>query len=306
MVLNIKNETSALKAVVLGQPQSMGRKPGVNDVYDAKSYETVQDGHYPEEKDIIREMDAFEKVLLKYGVKVFRPDIILDCNQVFARDVAFVIEDKIIISNIIPNRVDEQDAYASIFNSVTFNKIYNLPEKVHIEGGDVIMYNNVILVGVYAGMDYSYFKTARTNIYAVDFLKELFPHKSILSFELIKDDTNPYKGILHLDCTFMPVGKNKAIIYENGFKDPKDCEYLIDIFGKENIFKITQEEMYLMNTNIFSISPEVVVTEENFNRLNYFLEDEWGMTVEKISYTEISKMGGLLRCSTLPLVREYV
>ena len=29
-----------------------------------------------------------------------------------------------------------------------------------------------------------------------------------------------------------------------------------------------------------------------------------GMTVERVPYYEISKMGGLLRCSTLPLIRE--
>ena len=32
-----------------------------------------------------------------------------NCNQVFARDVGFVIDDKIIVSNIIPNREDEKE-----------------------------------------------------------------------------------------------------------------------------------------------------------------------------------------------------
>ena len=62
--------------------------------------------------------------------------------------------------------------------------------------------------------------------------------------------------------------------------------------------------MFEMNPNIFSISPEIVVSDERFTRLNNHLHNEWGMTVEEIPYHEISKMGGLLRCSTLPLVRE--
>ena len=62
--------------------------------------------------------------------------------------------------------------------------------------------------------------------------------------------------------------------------------------------------MYYMNTNVFSISPEVVVSERNFIRLNTFMEEVWGMTVERVPYYEISKMGGLMRCSTLPLIRE--
>lgn len=34
------------------------------------------------------------------------------------------------------------------------------------------------------------------------------------------------------------------------------------------------------------------------------METEWGLTVERVPYHEISKMGGLLRCSTLPLIRQ--
>jgi len=79
---------------------------------------------------------------------------------------------------------------------------------------------------------------------------------------------------------------------------------LVDIFGQQNIFEISQEEMYYMNANIFSISPNVVVSEEKFTRLNEHMENQWGLNVEKVNYYEISKMGGLLRCSTLPLVRE--
>ena len=62
--------------------------------------------------------------------------------------------------------------------------------------------------------------------------------------------------------------------------------------------------MYWMNSNIFSISEEVVVIEENFVRLGEHLRNKWGMTVETVPYREISKMGGLLRCSTLPLRRD--
>ena len=76
------------------------------------------------------------------------------------------------------------------------------------------------------------------------------------------------------------------------------------MFGPENTFELTTEEMYWMNSNIFSISPDVVVVEEHFLRLKKHLEEKWGMTVETVPYREISKMGGLLRCSTLPLRRD--
>ena len=101
----------------------------------------------------------------------------------------------------------------------------------------------------------------------------------------------------------MPVGRGKAIIYKDGFINPRDADHLIGFFGEENVFEITKEEMYWMNSNIFSISEDIVVIEEHFTRLKAWLEEQ-GITVETVPYREISKMGGLLRCSTLPLVRE--
>ena len=304
MKLNIKNETGKLISVVLGQPQSMGGIPTLEESYDAKSYHTLQNDTYPVEKDITLEMTAFEKILEKYEVEVFRPNVIQDYNQVFARDVAFVIEDKMIISNVIHDRSDEQEAYRKIFEKVKWRDIINLPETAHIEGGDVIVWNDFIFIGTCYSEDYRNFKTARTNQYAIEILKEYFPKKRILDFELKKNDQLPYEGILHLDCTFNPIGKDKCIIYKNGFVDESDYQLIIDIFGEENCFHVTDAEMFDMFPNVFSISPEVVVSDKAFTRLNNHLRNEWGITVEEIPYREISKMGGLFRCSTMPLVRE--
>jgi len=304
MKLNINNETGRLKSVVLGQPVSMGADPTLEESYDAKSYHTIQQGVYPKEEDIIHEMTEFEKVLRKYHVEVIRPDIIKDYNQVFARDVAFVIEDKMILSNLIPDRADEQEAYSKIFEQVEWRKIINLPDTAHIEGGDVIVWNDFLFIGTCFSEDYRNFKTARTNEYAIEILKEYFPKKRIIDLELKKNDTVPYEGILHLDCTFNPVGKDKCIIYKDGFVDESDYRLILDIFGEENCFHVTKEEMFDMNPNIFSISPEVVVSDAAFTRMNRHLQDVWNIKVEEIPYREISKMGGLLRCSTMPLVRE--
>lgn len=303
MQLNIKSETGRLKEVILGLPYSNGPVPSLDETFDSKSYESVKNGVYPKESDIVREMEAFEAVLKKYGVKVHRPSLVTNCNQVFSRDVGFVIDDKIIVSNIIPDRQAEIDAYESVYRNIHYKDIYNLPEAVHVEGGDVVLYNDVIFLGQYNFADYSTLKTARTNALALDYLKMIFPDKKIVPLNLRKNDTDPYDGILHLDCTFMPVGRGKAIIYKDGFINPRDADHLISFFGEENVFEITKEEMYWMNSNIFSISEDIVVIEEHFTRLKAWLEEQ-GITVETVPYREISKMGGLLRCSTLPLVRE--
>ena len=73
--------------------------------------------------------------------------------------------------------------------------------------------------------------------------------------------------------------------------------------ARENIFFVDKDEMYNMNCNIFSISEDTVVSEKSFERLNNWLEKR-NINVEKIKYSEISKQEGLLRCSTMPLIRE--
>lgn len=301
--LNIQDEVSRLRAVVLGTAVDNGPTPKPEEAYDPKSLEHILSGTYPLEKDMIPEMEAFNEVFKKYDVKVFRPEVIEDCNQIFTRDIAFVIDDVLIKSNILPDRERELEAIHYVIDQIAPEKIINPPEDVHVEGGDVMLWENHILVGTYKGSDYKNHITARTNMQGVGFLKELFPHKTVKEFDLVKSKTNAKENALHLDCCFQPVGKDKAIIYKGGFRNKADYTYLLDIFGEENLFHITKEEMYEMFSNVFSIAPDVVVSDKTFTRLNQWLQNE-GFTVEEIPYREIAKQEGLLRCSTLPLIRD--
>ncbi len=301
--LNVQDETSRLRAVVLGTATSSGPIPKIEDAYDPKSIENIKAGTYPSEEDMCIEMEAFNKVFEKYNVKVYRPSVIENYNQIFSRDIAFVVEDKLIISNILPDREKEVEAIKYVIDQVDASNIITTTEDVHFEGGDVMLWNNYIFIGTYKGDDYSNIITARTNMKGVNFIKELFPNKIVKEFDLVKSNTNAKINALHLDCCFQPVGKNKAIIHKEGFKNEEDYQFLVNLFGVENLFHITADEMYQMFSNIFSISPEVIVSEQNFTRLNNWLRVQ-GFIVEEIPYAEIGKQEGLLRCSTMPLVRD--
>ena len=301
--LNIQNETSRLRAVVLGTAYHNGPSPSLEQCYDPKSKMHVKAGTYPFEHDMIFEMQSLANVFNKYNVSVFRPKIIENYNQIFSRDIGFVIEDKFIRANILPDRDQEIKAIDYILDQIPNENKITLPEECHVEGGDVMPWNNYIFIGTYSGEDYPDYITARTNINAVKAIQDLFPHKIVKSFELRKSNDNAKENALHLDCCFQPVGKNKAIIHENGFLNEKDFNWLVEFFGKENVFEITKEEMYQMNSNVFSISEDIIVSEQNFTRLNMWLLEN-GFTVEKVPYAEIAKQEGLLRCSTLPLVRD--
>ena len=303
MKLNIQNETSRLRAVILGTAESNGPTPKAEDCYDPKSRQHVLAGTYPLEEDMIKEMDAVEAVLQKYDVKVYRPEVIKDYNQIFARDISFVIDDKIIIANILPDRKHEIEATEYVWTNVDKANRIILPEECHVEGGDVMPWNDYIFIGTYTADDYPDFITARTNKEAVEALQDLFPHKKVKAFELRKSNEDPYNNALHLDCCFQPIGKDKAIIHKNGFLIESEYEWLVDFFGKDNVFEISKEEMYAMNSNIFSISEDVIISEKNFTRLNTWLREQ-GFTVEEVPYAEIAKQEGLLRCSTMPLIRD--
>ena len=301
--INVNNETSELVSVILGSAISNGPTPNIEDCYDPKSIEHILNGTYPTEKDMISELNSFENILIKHGVKVYRPDQINNYNQIFTRDISFVIEDKIVLSNIIDNRSEELSAINYILNEIPSKNIINLSSDSHVEGGDVILFNDYVFIGIYSGKDYPNYITARTNLNAVNEIKANFPNKSIKTFELRKSNTSPKDNALHLDCCFQPVGTDKAIIHPGGFLIKDEYDWLVNFFGKENIFETTKEEMYHMNCNVFSISENVIVSENNFIRLNEWLTLN-GFTVEKINYSEIAKQEGLLRCSTMPLMRK--
>jgi N-dimethylarginine dimethylaminohydrolase len=301
--IHVTNESSRLRAVVLGSAFSNGPTPTVEEAYDPKSLEHILAGTYPTEEAMIAEMEGFNQVFQKYDVKVYRPEMIENYNQIFSRDIGFVIEDIFIKANILPDRERELDAIQYIIDQINPKKVVRPPENVHIEGGDVILWNDYIFIGTYKGSDYKDYITARTNMDGVNYIKELFPNKIVKEFDLVKSKIEAKDNALHLDCCFQPIGTNKGIIYKSGFREEADYMYLVNLFGKENLFHITRDEMYEMNSNIFSIAPDVVVSEKNFSRLNTWLRQN-GFTVEEISYAEIAKQEGLLRCSTLPLIRD--
>lgn len=301
--LNVKNETSKLKAVILGTAVSNGPTPKIEEAYDPKSLEHIKAGTYPVEKDMVEEMEALNAIFEKYDIKVYRPEIIENYNQIFSRDIGFVIDDIFIKANILPDRERELDAIQYVIEQMDPNKVVRPPDEVHIEGGDVMLWDDHIFIGTYKGSDYKDYITARTNMEGVNYIKDLFPHKTVKEFDLVKSKIEPRDNALHLDCCFQPVGKNMGIIYKSGFREEADYMYLVDLFGMDNLFHIDREEMYNMTSNVFSIAPDVVVIEKNFTRLKNWLLER-GFTVEEVPYAEISKQEGLLRCSTLPLIRE--
>ena len=300
--VKVDNEYSALKSVILGLAEDMGDPPKVFDVYDPRSLYHIKNNSYPSEVDVKKDVESFYKILIKHNVDVLRPDNIKNCNQVFARDLGFTISNIFFQSNIVPNREEELVGVSGIINNLDAG-VVKLPDYMHIEGGDVVIHNDKLFIGTYSGEDYSELITARTNQESISYLEKMIPSKEIMSINIKKSNTDVFENVLHLDCCFQPIGKRKAIICPDSFVNKSDVEYLIGYFGKKNTYLSYGQEAYMLISNQLVISPEVIVSDKRFNKINTWLEKN-DFHVEKISYENVSKMSGLFRCSTLPLLRE--
>ena len=300
--VKVDNEYSALKSVILGLAEDMGDPPKVFDVYDPRSLYHIKNNSYPSEVDVKKDVESFYKILIKHNVDVLRPDNIKNCNQVFARDLGFTISNIFFQSNIVPNRKEELVGVSGIINNLDAG-VVKLPDYMHIEGGDVVIHNDKLFIGTYSGEDYSELITARTNQESISYLEKMIPSKEIMSINIKKSNTDVFENVLHLDCCFQPIGKRKAIICPDSFVNKSDVEYLIGYFGKKNTYLAYGQEAYMLISNLLVISPEVIVSDKRFSKINTWLERN-DFLVEKISYKNVSKMSGLFRCSTLPLLRE--
>lgn len=287
--LKVTNETAPLKSVILGIAGDWGKIHGINPLVRKH----IKENSLPKDIDIQREIKKFEQVLKQANVQVIRPVNVAKTEQIFTRDIGFVIDDLFFIANMKhPVRRREYTGIAPhIHNLVKEEKVISIPEGTLIEGGDVILHNEHIFIGV----------GERTNWAGVEFIKNQLTHKKVHGLALQVDEENPSKHTLHLDCIFQPIGKNEAIIYEGGFKQKPEAIW--QVFSEDKLIKISKEQKNKMFPNIFSISPTKVVIEKSFTALKEELQKR-NYTVYEVEYSQTAKFNGLFRCSTLPLVRE--
>ena len=302
MKLRVVNEWDALHTVVVGTAASMGPIPSVAEAYDPKSKEHIRSNTYPSEVDCQRELDKLEALLLAQGVHVLRPKVLSDVNQIFARDVGAVVDDRFVVTRVISDRMEEWDGIAPLLTGMADSHILRPPVGVRVEGGDVMPMNGELWVGYSASDEFSDFTTARTNEEALDWLANQFPDWNIRGFQLTKSDNDPYANALHLDCCLSVLSGGHAIFHPEGMKREEDREFIRSTF-ENNLLEVDSKAMYDMQCNLISISDSDVVSCPSFKEVNDQLK-RWGYTVHETPMKETAKMEGLLRCVTMPLYRN--
>ena len=83
----------------------------------------------------------------------------------------------------------------------------------------------------------------------------------------------------------------------------EDVRWIENHFGSENLFFADQQSMFEMQSNLLSVRPDLVISDPSFIAVNKWLKTN-GIQIVTVPYDEISKQGGLFRCSTLPLIRK--
>ncbi|MDF2448219.1 MAG: arginine deiminase [Bacteroidota bacterium] len=288
--LRIENEFSQLDSVILGIATDTS-DPGSN---NPKAEFHLDHGTYPGRKDLIHDVNNFEQALIENGIKVFRPQNISKKTQIFTRDIGFVIDDMFFISSMIEGREKEVEGITYLLDLIGPKHITDLSKEnnLKIEGGDVVLANGKVFVGL----------SDRTNTNAFQYLKERFKGKrEVIQVEIVTNPHDHRDHSLHLDCVFNPLGNQCAIVYEDGIKNIEDLYENIDIEDTD-IFKVNNWQFYAMAPNVLSLGPTKVIIESEFVDLKYWLREK-GFTTIEVDYRQISKLGGLFRCSTLPLFR---
>jgi len=274
MRVYINSEFAPLKAVLLGFIDNFKINEPVNSV---QRYYYKND---PPRSDVMLEQyERFAEIFENFGVQVYRYERKpVNMGRPFCRDAFTVIHDTLFICSMKNRPTPDVTALPALIE----NPVIQLDKGI-TEGGDILIDRDVMYVGM----------GERTEIKGLQRLREKLDNRVEIQPLQLKPD------FLHLDVVFNLLGKKTALIYPPAFEE----ESLSILKKRYNLFEITASEQFALGTNLVSLTPETVISENRLIRINDFLRQE-GFEVITTDYSEVSKLGGSFRCSTCPLIRE--
>ena len=184
------------------------------------------------------------------------------------------------------SRRDEWLGLLPILDQMRTQRVIKVPDDVVLEGGDVIVDNGRIFVGL----------SQRTGPDGAAFLASRFPHFEVVPVPLkrLSDGEN----VLHLDCSFVPVGCHSALVYPNGLAEMPPA-----IIEHYDLIEVTKAEQQMLATNVLSLSPTQVIARTCASRVNTEMRRR-GLEVIELPFDDPPKTGGSFRCCSLPLWRD--
>ena len=239
----------------------------------------------PKLEKLLAEQECFFSTLKSKGIEIILATPRADCtNQLNTRDVAFVIGNKFIVSPMKEKeRQNEHLALDTFISSLESNDIVLRPEYGIIEGGDIVLGQSKIYVGI----------SQRTNSIGLEWLKKNFS----ANYDIIPIYLQ--NNFLHLDVVFNVLSPDTALIFADGIM-PDSLEKIRSSF---KTIETHPDEQINLPTNVFSIDENTVIADPRNNKTNCRIKAA-GKEVIEIDFSEISKIGGSFRCSTCPINRD--
>ncbi|MFD1415191.1 dimethylarginine dimethylaminohydrolase family protein [Oceanobacillus jeddahense] len=274
-MIHCQNEYDSLHQVIVVPPDYMKITTVINETQAYYAKENINI------KKATEQHQFFIETLKKNGTEVISLPTKSHLNeQVFTRDIGFTLDNKLFVSNMERDiRKEETELLKNWLHDKQLD--YISFTDTSIEGGDVIIDNDLIWIGL----------SQRTKQAAIDYLRKQFPHLEITAIPLRED-------ILHLDCVFNILEDKHALIYPDGMNE---TAYQV-LKEQYTLVEVTKEEQFNMAPNVLSIGNKKVISLPENNRVNQQLK-ELGYHVLEVPFSEIIKSGGSFRCCTLPLYR---
>lgn len=227
-----------------------------------------------------KQYNTLLNMLIENDVKPYFLDINGNPSQLFARDIGFVINDLLFISNM-KNSLRKSEI-AGLKDFVINKNINHYIMQHTVEGGDIIVHNNKVFIG----------QANRTDEAAFIEIDNILRTKFNNSYECIKVFFDSSK--IHLDCVFNIIDKDTCIISKNVYNRSE----IIKHFSKA--IEIQSDELSLLAPNIVVLGDKILCSSEKLSKV---LKNN-GYNSKFIQFDEIVKDSGSLGCCVLPLLRK--
>ncbi|MEM7429186.1 MAG: arginine deiminase family protein [Pseudomonadota bacterium] len=288
---DVRSEYDRLEHVIVGTARGYHRDASQVEVVNSTQQRTVDAEGHPTEAMLLPEFQAFVDAMTGAGVHVHEPVLAAESvqDQTCPRDIGFVIGDTFVEAGMRhASRIEEIDAVRHILDGFDGPSL-RTPEGVALEGGDVVVDGEHLFVGY----------GQRSDKEGFEFLREHFSDR----FEVVPLPTRwggPDEDVLHLDCTFNPLGLGHALVYPSGLAQVPDV-----LKSKFDWIEVNRAEADALATNVLSIAPDTVIarTHEACARVNAELRGT-GYTVIEVGFDGVPGSGGSFRCATMPLRRH--
>jgi N-dimethylarginine dimethylaminohydrolase len=160
------------------------------------------------------------------------------------------------------------------------------PASGHIEGGDVLVTDDDVLVGLGDSTDMEGLEAFRTALTAEGIDRRVVP----IEFA--------HPGVVHLDVHFTLAGPGVGLYNPKAFT-PQSRSYLESRF---DLIEVDEDEVRRLAVNTVALAPDKLIMQASDERIATEIESR-GITPILIDYSEITRFPGGLHCATLPLVR---